>query len=139
MLSILNSKIDMSGTAIISITDKGSEPIKFSNPVGALLALQFNDEDERGNYERGAPLNPNAISWEQADEIVSFVMRCKNSFDLLIVQCEAGISRSAGCAAAISKYLYNTDDFIFGSPQYCPNMTVYKRVLKAFMNTEFNK
>lgn len=47
---------------------------------------------------------------------------------------EAGVSRSAGVAAAIGKYLNGDDMFIFGAPRFSPNITCYRKVLNTFMN-----
>lgn len=74
-----------------------------------------------------------AISDYDAALIVRFV---NNMIELnaerIIVQCEAGISRSAGVAAAILKHVYNDDSAIFKSYKYKPNMTCYNKVLTAF-------
>lgn len=44
---------------------------------------------------------------------------------IFIVHCAAGISRSAGVAAALSEYL-GLHEKIFGNPNYYPNRLVYK-------------
>lgn len=51
----------------------------------------------------------------------------------MLVHCEAGISRSAGvaAAAAISKYLDQDDLTIFNSHSYYPNFLCYYYVLEA--------
>lgn len=48
----------------------------------------------------------------------------------LIVHCGAGVSRSAGMAAAIDKH-YNGSDFEFFKALYRPNMLVYRTMLEA--------
>ncbi len=47
--------------------------------------------------------------------------------DILICQCEAGISRSAGMAAGLSKIINGTDDMYFD--KYIPNRLVYRKIL----------
>lgn len=61
------------------------------------------------------------ILWE-------IVNRYKDKINLIICQCEAGISRSAGVAGALSKVLNKDDSKIF--EDYCPNMLVYRTVLE---------
>jgi hypothetical protein len=50
------------------------------------------------------------------------------------VQCDAGISRSAGIAGAISKYYLNKDQWVFN--RYRPNMHCYTKVLQKFYELE---
>lgn len=47
----------------------------------------------------------------------------------IIVHCDAGISRSAGVAAALNKYFNGRDQFYFDN--YCPNMHVYRTLLNV--------
>lgn len=68
------------------------------------------------------------FSEEIADKIIGFVEKNKDKIDTLICACEAGISRSAGCAAAISKFYFD-DDKIFYSSGYIPNNLIYRTIL----------
>jgi len=52
----------------------------------------------------------------------------------IICQCPAGLSRSAGMAAALAKY-FNGDDTRYFK-EYLPNMRVYRMVLNALYDTE---
>lgn len=63
----------------------------------------------------------------------------KNIFDFvnkytcgIVCQCEAGISRSSGLAAALSLYFNETDKHFF-KPPYVPNMFVYRKILSIFV------
>jgi predicted protein tyrosine phosphatase len=85
--------------------------------------LQFQDVNE-GQRDQ--------ITEEDAMQIVAFVMDIKEAVNNLIVHCEAGVSRSAGVAAAIQKYLTGDDTSIFSDKRYYPNMTCYRYVLEAF-------
>ena len=49
----------------------------------------------------------------------------------LVVNCEGGISRSAGIAAAISKYFNGNDHHYFHKSRFVPNMRCYRLVLDA--------
>lgn len=46
----------------------------------------------------------------------------------VIVNCEAGISRSAGVAAALSKVLTRDDEEFFR--RYVPNRLVYRKIIE---------
>ena len=49
----------------------------------------------------------------------------------VIVHCDAGISRSAGIAAAILKHTTGDDSSIFVNGQYDPNLWCYRKTLEA--------
>ena len=53
-----------------------------------------------------------------------------NQVDFICVNCEAGISRSAGIAGALSK-IYNKEDSYYFK-HFCPNMFVYTSILKEY-------
>lgn len=96
-----------------------------------VLYLVFHDVDDSsrfaGLYDR--------FEESDAQKICKFVE--KNILvDTLICQCEAGISRSAGVAAAISKHLYGEDSFFFKN--YLPNRRVYRMLLEE-LHTEPSK
>lgn len=127
-------KKDIEKTAIISITDTYSENNHFhSNPnIIAILKLKFDDieKDEK---------NCVCINDIDAKDIVAFINKLKDKVECIIVHCEAGISRSAGVAGAIMKYLNNDDTPVFNSGRYCPNMTCYRKVLSCFMNGDIDE
>lgn len=120
-----------SSTIVISIYDPNKRP-EFSQKdvrtiphLCAVLSLPFWDElsDEYG-----------CMSWEQADEVLLFVENYRPWVNNIVVHCEAGISRSAGVAAAISKILNGNDDYFFDyfHNRFVPNMTCYKRILETY-------
>lgn len=113
------------GTIIISISDVSLTPLIFpkNSNVIDILKIQFDDVD-RGEL--------NCITKDDAEKIASFVKRHLDAKNI-IVNCEAGVSRSAGCCAAIMYWLYRDDSQIFDNPRYCPNMTVYRAVLEALV------
>ena len=65
---------------------------------------------------------------DHATQIVNFVNKYKDSIDLILVHCEAGISRSSGCAVALDLWL-NKQDTISGDPRYFPNSHVKSSIL----------
>ena len=114
-------------SAVISISDYDKDaPILENNPDNGIISrckLKFNDVD-RGEAH--------AITDADAHKIMIFVAEIKENVDRLIVHCKAGVSRSAGVAAAIMKAIYNDDREIFNSRRYRPNMTCYRMVLNVF-------
>lgn len=111
-------------TIIISITEVDSPLalIDEKNPfIKGVLRLEFDDEVQ----------GENIITDAQAAQVVEFINN--RTCDNLIVHCFAGISRSAGMAAAISKAIDGDDMWVFKNGCYVPNMCVYRKVLNAFM------
>ena len=114
-------------TAVISISDCDKNFPNLNNNTRNGIAYQCKlhfDDVESGEE--------NCITDADAEKIVTFVNRISDKADLLIVHCEAGVSRSAGVAAAIMKFIYDDDTPVFDSPIYYPNMTCYRKVLNAF-------
>lgn len=124
-------KKDRPLTAILSITDCDKEPVVFnsSNWIYVVIHLQFDD------VEKGE----NCINENDAFVINDFVLNVKNKVRRIIVQCEAGVSRSAGVGAAIMKYLNKDDMEIFKNGKYCPNMACYRMVLNALMENDIKE
>ena len=117
---------------IISITDPEAPYNNFNrdhdNGIIAVLPIKFADVN-RGDI--------NCITKEQANKIATFVKRYIEQVDVVLVHCEAGQSRSAGCAAAILKWSTGSDSLIYDNPRYTPNSTVYSYILEAlFMEEE---
>lgn len=91
------------------------------NGIKSVLRLFFDD------VESGT----NCMDETHAKAIKEFVELHKDGN--FIVQCDGGVSRSAGVAAALMKF-YNGDDTpIFDNPRYCPNMRCYRTMLNALM------
>jgi len=115
--------------AVISISDCDKDYPNLHNNPGNGIAFQikyhFDDVDEGEDH---------CISDNDAMGIATFVFNIKDKADLLIVHCEAGVSRSAGVAAAIMKFIDDDDTPIFDSHDYRPNMTCYRKVLKALFH-----
>lgn len=122
-------KLSAPKTALISIANFNDNDNVFAHRdwLCAVLKLKFDDVESN---ESGC------ISAEDAASVVHFINRIKDKTDRLIVQCEAGVSRSAGVAAAIMKFIEGDDSLIFNNEQFRPNMTCYKKVLSAFTARE---
>ena len=102
------------------------------NKVTAILPLMFCDADHPGKDVYGyETLENDLMSDEDARKVARFAEAHKDK--RIIVHCDAGISRSAGVAAAIMKYYTNDDMNYFYSGQYCPNRWCYRKTLNALM------
>lgn len=97
------------------------------NGIQDVLFLEFDDVEANCDLK-----SFKVISEDDAREIVDFVVNWSEKVDTVIVHCDAGVSRSAGVCAAISKYMTGSDDWVFDSPRYQPNMTCYRTVLNGF-------
>ena len=117
-----------STSIIISINDVNAKANiiypnhRFNNNILAVLHVFFDDIEE----------GPNAIKICDANAIVDFVNYWQDKIDTIIIHCNAGVSRSAGCAAAILKYFTGSGIQIFGNNSYNPNIKVFKTILKEF-------
>lgn len=118
--------------AVISITDLKSPAPDFAPNTQRVAELhqRFYDIDDA---LKGTEYEVGLFTDAQAQEIVAFVRRNMKDVKVLIVNCDAGVSRSAGVAAAILKATTGSDEQIFKDPRYLPNMWVYRKVLNAFM------
>ena len=122
-LKYLNSDKSIN-IAVISISSFDDEYPVFINESMPALMLRFDDVDK--GY-------PNCITENDAKQIVEFINKTiANGCEKLIVHCGAGISRSAGVAGAIMKYIHDDDRPIFKNPKYRPNIHCYRMVLNEF-------
>lgn len=80
-----------------------------------------------------------SMSDEDAKNIVDFVFK-HNDVNNIVVHCDAGISRSAGVAAALSK-IFNNDDMEYFDPEsiYSPNMCCYNEILNYWADNYMGK
>jgi len=131
--------------AIISITDPNSDhPVFQQSPfTKGILKLKFYDIDfGDGNTtptraELLKEYGDGLFNKTQAREILNFVEKIKDQVKVIICHCDAGISRSAGVAAAILKVLTGSDKEIFDNKRYVPNRYVYNKILTIhFLNDE---
>lgn len=111
-------------SVIISISDINQDHPQFADNENVLdvLFLQFDDvESER---EGG-------MSKSDAELIADFAGRWASTDTSLYVHCGAGVSRSAGTAAAIMLWQWGGDSRIFSDGKYAPNMHCYRAVIDA--------
>jgi predicted protein tyrosine phosphatase len=115
---------------MISIQDTSQNNVKFNrNPkINAILRLFFSDIEYE--IESGIMMSKN-----DAKTLKDFIDLWKEKVGTIIIHCQAGISRSAGVAASIEKYLngemMELED-IWNNHKYSPNGCCYKICCKAF-------
>lgn len=117
---------------IISISDPDKSFASFNRDnksIKAKLYLSFYDIDGKTkdifkHYEM--------MSKRDANKIVDFVCCRQDEIDEIWVNCEAGISRSAGIAAAITEHFSMDSSVIFDDMRYLPNMYCYRLTKNAF-------
>ena len=111
---------------LISITSPEDEWIKIpeNGKCKGVLKLKFHDiEHPAYGYVH--------FTDDHAMEIKDFVEEY-NDVAVIICQCQAGISRSAGVASALIKQHGMDDIGIFKNGLYMPNLLVYKKMLEVF-------
>lgn len=128
-------KPHMTQAVMISISDPNmvytTRPFcSTENRICAILPLMFCDADRPGKNVYGyETIENDLMSAEDAQKVARFVKA--HADKRIVVHCDAGISRSAGVAAAIMKYYTNDDMEFFCSGQFCPNMWCYRKTLEA--------
>ena len=149
---------------LISITDPGSKPVKINiddlknHRLLHMIRLEFHDVDKplvkrsectkcKGTGYLPQFLNINDGHCYQCTDKLDIKLfddydarnildgaRLAEMCNLIVVHCEAGISRSAGVAGALSLIMNGTDEYYF--KKYLPNMFVYRKILNAYMRNK---
>ena len=130
-------------TVMISISDPHMQyaAVPFSseeNKVLQILSLCFADADQPGPdiYGYDAAVE-DLMSDEDAAQVAELLSAYPNTD--VIVHCDAGISRSAGVAAAILKHTTGDDSSIFENGLYDPNLWCYQKTLAALTAEQTEK
>jgi hypothetical protein len=108
---------------LISITDPDKDHCIPSGQYRDVLCVKFSDADRASD---GIQL----ISTDTAERVIRFVVK-NLDVDFCVVNCEAGISRSAGCAAALSKIFTGDDSELVRAKPFF-NRTVYRTILDTW-------
>lgn len=147
---------------VISISDPNSEKVKIISKPIDILSLQFHDVDKRliktencdlcegtgylpiykningGHcYRCTDKIDVKLFTDEEAEWILAFVNDYIEKIELIVVHCEAGISRSAGVASVLSLIYNGSDEYYF--KHYIPNMLVYRKILNVYMRNKNEK
>jgi len=101
--------------------NKSLQPkIHFSTGNFGTLHLEFDDIDYNVEGHKLFTVN-------NARQIINFINRWENKIDLVIVNCEAGISRSTAVCAALAKSFGQDNSYFFKTG--IPNSHVYSTLL----------
>jgi len=127
-------------TVMISISDPYmayfSAPFCSStNNVLAIQRLYFTDADKPGRDVYDREVDEKDLIGDGDARLVKRLLKLYPDTDV-IVHCDAGISRSAGVAAAILKAKTGDDTQIFNNYKYRPNMRCYRVVLDELVSGE---
>ena len=147
---------------VISISDPNSEKVKIISKPIDILSLQFHDIDKSlvnrkdctrckgtGYIEEFMNINDGhcyactdkidvkLFTEDDAKRILEFVKLYDKKSHLIAINCEMGISRSAGIAGALSLIYNKSDQYFFDN--HVPNMRIYRYILNAhFLNNYEN-
>jgi predicted protein tyrosine phosphatase len=127
--------ISIAGTKPNCISDDVVQVIHKEKNFFGICRMNFDDVDRDVDGTKGWIIEHgySEITNEQANNIVDFILAAKvKNVDIMIVHCEAGISRSSATAAACSVILGQSDAEYFGNARYNPNMKVYRSILNAY-------
>lgn len=122
---------------VISITSAADEEVVIPPNINRLSTLYLKFDDVQDIDSRFVYFDRS-----MAKDIVEFVEKYCNQISLIVVQCQAGLSRSVAVASALSKIINYADDKIY--TRGIPNMFVYITILdyvfgNRFWRNEYNK
>lgn len=117
-----------SNVAIISFSDTEEEFVVFPNKTDVLHVAFYDVRPYTVSKHHYGGILP------QARQIAEYIFKKISEGKDIICQCDYGISRSAGCAAAIMEMWGNRGIEIFADYRYSPNQFVYNKVLKELKN-----
>lgn len=129
-LPAMNNLLTMSHV-VISICEPHKEFVELpenEKRVG-LLQLKYTDDDRPTQHNTGKLFTP-----EHAVQVLELVLPRIKELDLVVCQCDGGVSRSSGTAAALSKIVNNDDNWVFNNRRYVPNMLVYRTLLNTWQD-----
>lgn len=135
--AVKQSYTDFDGSKIIiSICDLFEEKAKFNRnniSIKSVLNLSFYDIDRntKSIFKGYEPM-----TYDDAIKIADFVISKKDKVESIWINCEVGVSRSAGVALAIAEYFNIDSSQILNNTTYRPNKLCYKLTKRALKDTE---
>ena len=103
-----------------------------TNKVQAILSLAFDDveADDPLMFLQGS--KEHCMTHKDAMLVRAFVKHWFERVDMIIVHCDAGVSRSAGIVSALMQ-IYDSKGWVMWKTQSkSPNMTCFLRTLEAY-------
>ena len=119
---------DFNGFAVISFCDTDRIPVDLSATKADYITVMADDLDydeickRYGDYYKFL---------SEADDIAQFIIRAVSSGKNIVCQCEYGMSRSAGCAAAIYEFFMGTGVSVFTDRKYYPSTVIFEKIYEA--------
>ena len=125
LFNLIEKKELSSNTAIVSFADEEDDFLDFPIKNDVLKVVFYDVRPSSSVKEHYDKLLP------EAKDIAIFVnQKIKEGKDI-ICQCDYGISRSAGLAAAILEHYAHRGIDVFADYRYTPNQFVYNKVYQA--------
>lgn len=118
---------------VFSVCDPEGQYVKLPKSTTRLgyMFMRFPDCDRE---MEGYLYNNLVFNKHMAQGIVEYFNMHQDRITLVICQCEAGISRSAGIAGGLAKFIGQDDSYFF--KHYIPNMLVYRLILEEALNSK---
>lgn len=127
LFNLIEKKELTSNSVVVSFADEKDDFLDFPDKVDVLKVVFYDIKPSSTVKEHYDKLLP------EAKEIAVFVNESIKEGKDIICQCDYGISRSAGLAAAIlERYAHRGID-VFANYKYTPNQFVYNKVYKELM------
>jgi predicted protein tyrosine phosphatase len=89
--------------------------------------MKFHDLSEPIEGEKKYEL----FEHRDAKQVRRFIDKHVTEVENVVIHCEAGVSRSVGIAAALSRFMFGEDEVFFA--RGVPNARVYQKVLEELM------
>ena len=124
-------------TAVVSFRDTGMAPVDYSAKTDRVFHVELDDMNFGENSKGYAPSGDMSKiilpdeKFPQLGELAKFIRAALDEDLNFICQCEAGVGRSTGCAAAIRDYRFADCTL---RREEGPNAHVYNRILSALKN-----
>lgn len=112
---------------VVSIAT-GEHPNLTTESVADVLRVAFDDVESDDEFD-----GCRCMTCEDADAIIDFFIATPNDCTL-IVQCDGGVSRSAGIAAALLHIDGEREDCILMNQMMCPNKLCFEKTLQSYYN-----
>jgi|SRR5579884_723730 len=116
---------------VIAIADRDGEHADLADSPHCLAVLRLRFDDTETTDFGGYPMTR-----KHALKIVRFVREYREPAQLIVCQCEQGISRSAAVAAALSSWIQKEDARFFRL--YQPNRHVYRLILDVAYRSDLH-
>ena len=127
LYNLIEKKELPSNTAIVSFADEEDEFLEFPDNVDVLKVVFYDIRPHttvKEHYDRLLP---------EAKDIATFVNQKLKEGKNIICQCDYGVSRSAGLAAAIMERYARRGIDVFADYRYTPNQFVFNKVYKELI------